>query len=212
MSSKIILADDHPLILTGIRSLIAQHQTGCEIVAEAHQVSELFKTLQQHHCDLLITDFSMPGDSRSDGLAMIQSLKRNYPQLSIIVLTQIQNAGILQSLLQLGVSGILLKKAVISELSDAIRHVLSGQKYLGHSVKLLLAESGMPDTTQPLQLTPKENEVVRLLASGMSVSQVAEYLNRSIKTISTQKKSAMQRLGLHSDSALFQYAKEKGLI
>lgn len=212
MSSKIILADDHPLILTGIRSLIAQHQPGCEIVAEAHQVSELFKTLQQHQCNLLITDFSMPGDSRSDGLVMLQNLKRSYQGLSIIVLTQIQNAGILQALLQLGVSGILLKKAVISELSDAIRHVLSGQKYLGHSVKMLLAESGMVNPAQSQQLTPRESEVVRLLASGMSVSQVAEYLNRSIKTISTQKKSAMQRLGLHSDSALFQYAKEKGLV
>lgn len=212
MSSKIILADDHPLILTGIRSLIAQHQPGCEIVAEAHQVSELFKTLQQHQCNLLITDFSMPGDSRSDGLVMLQNLKRSYPGLSIIVLTQIQNAGIFQALLQLGVSGILLKKAVISELSDAIRHVLSGQKYLGHSVKMLLAESGMVNPSQSQQLTPRESEVVRLLASGMSVSQVAEYLNRSIKTISTQKKSAMQRLGLHSDSALFQYAKEKGLV
>ena len=212
MSSKIILADDHPLILTGIRSLIAQHQPGCEIVAEAHQVSELFKTLQQHQCNLLITDFSMPGDSRSDGLVMLQNLKRSYPGLSIIVLTQIQNAGILQALLQLGVSGILLKKAVISELSDAIRHVLSGQKYLGHSVKMLLAESGMVNPAQSQQLTPRESEVVRLLASGMSVTQVAEYLHRSVKTISTQKKSAMQRLGLHSDSALFQYAKEKGLV
>lgn len=211
MSSKIILADDHPLILTGIRSLIAQHQPGCEIVAEAHQVSELFKTLQQHQCNLLITDFSMPGDSRSDGLVMLQNLKRSYPGLSIIVLTQIQNAGILQALLQLGVSGILLKKAVISELSDAICHVLSGQKYLGHSVKMLLAESGMVNPAQSQQLTPRESEVVRLLASGMSVTQVAEYLHRSVKTISTQKKSAMVRLGLQSDSDLFHYAKEQGL-
>ena len=77
MSFKIILADDHPLILTGIRSLIAHNQPGCEIVAEAHQVSELLNTLQQHNCDLLITDFSMPGDERSDGLTMIQQLKRD---------------------------------------------------------------------------------------------------------------------------------------
>ncbi|WP_429169100.1 response regulator [Aeromonas rivipollensis] len=62
MSFKIILADDHPLILAGIRSLITQSHIGCDIVAEAHQVSELLKTLQQHSCDLLITDFSMPGD------------------------------------------------------------------------------------------------------------------------------------------------------
>lgn len=211
MSFKIILADDHPLILTGIRSLIAHNQPGCEVVAEAHQVSELLNTLQQHSCDLLITDFSMPGDERSDGLTMIQQLKRDYPTLPILVLTQIHNAGILQSLLQLGVSGVLLKKAVISELSDAIRQILSGHSYIGNSVKTLLAEAGLDHHTTSIQLTPKESEVVRLLASGMSVTQVAEYLHRSVKTISTQKKSAMLRLGLQSDSALFHYAKEQGL-
>ncbi|MGX5836073.1 response regulator [Aeromonas piscicola] len=211
MSFKIILADDHPLILTGIRSLIAHNQPGCEVVAEAHQVSELLNTLQQHSCDLLITDFSMPGDERSDGLTMIQQLKRDYPTLPILVLTQIHNAGILQSLLQLGVSGVLLKKAVISELSDAIRQILSGHSYIGSSVKTLLAEAGLAHQTGLVQLTPKESEVVRLLAGGMSVTQVAEYLHRSVKTISTQKKSAMLRLGLQSDSALFHYAKEQGL-
>ncbi len=143
MSFKIILADDHPLILTGIRSLIAHHQPGCEVVAEAHQVSELLNTLQQHNCNLLITDFSMPGDERSDGLTMIQQLKRDYPTLPILVLTQIHNAGILQSLLQLGVSGVLLKKAVISELSDAIHQILSGHNYIGSSVKNLLADTGL---------------------------------------------------------------------
>ncbi|CAJ1892155.1 TPA: response regulator [Aeromonas hydrophila] len=212
MSFKIILADDHPLILTGIRSLIAHNQPGCEVVAEAHQVSELLNTLQQHSCDLLITDFSMPGDERSDGLAMVQQLRRDYPDLPIIVLTQIHNAGILLSLIQLGVSGVLLKKAVISELSDAIHQILSGQNYIGSSVKNLLADTGLLHQPPAQQLTPKENEVVRLLASGMSVTQVAEYLHRSVKTISTQKKSAMARLGLQSDSDLFHYAKEHGMI
>lgn len=211
MSFKIILADDHPLILTGIRSLIAHNQPGCEVVAEAHQVSELLNTLQQHSCDLLITDFSMPGDERSDGLTMIQQLKRDYPTLPILVLTQIHNAGILQSLIQLGVSGVLLKKAVISELSDAIRQILSGHSYIGGSVKTLLAEAGLDHQTSLAQLTPKESEVVRLLASGMSVTQVAEYLHRSVKTISTQKKSAMLRLGITSDSGLFFYANKHGL-
>ncbi|MGL6551250.1 response regulator [Aeromonas hydrophila] len=211
MSFKIILADDHPLILTGIRSLINQITPHCEVIAEAYQVSDLLNLLQQHDCELLITDFSMPGDERSDGLTMIQQLKRDYPTLPILVLTQIHNAGILQSLLQLGVSGVLLKKAVISELSDAIRQILSGHNYIGSSVKTLLAEAGLDHQTGLVQLTPKESEVVRLLAGGMSVTQVAEYLHRSVKTISTQKKSAMLRLGLQSDSALFHYAKEQGL-
>lgn len=212
MSFKIILADDHPLIVAGIRSLIAESQPSCEIVAEAHQVTELLKTLRQHTCDLLITDFSMPGDSRCDGLVMIQQLVRDHPSLPIIVLTQVQNAGVLQSLIHAGIRGVLLKKSVLSELSDAINHVLAGKEYIGSSVKQLLAEGGLIHNSPQAQLTPKESEVVRLLSSGMSVTQVAQYLNRSIKTISTQKKNAMLRLGIKSDSELFFYAKKSGLL
>lgn len=211
MSFKIILADDHPLILTGIRSLIDQITPHCEVIAEAYQVSDLLNLLQQHHCDLLITDFSMPGDTRSDGLVMIQQLRRDYPNLPIIVLTQIQNSAILQSLIQTGVKGLILKKSVINELADAIRQILLGHRYIGPTVQMLLASAGISGQGNNNPLTPKESEVVRLLASGMSVTQVADYLHRSVKTISTQKKSAMVRLGLQSDSALFLYARENGL-
>lgn len=211
MSFKIILADDHPLILTGIRSLIDQITPHCEVIAEAYQVSELLKSLQQHHCDLLITDFSMPGDTRCDGMVMIQQLRRDYPNLPIIVLTQIQNSAILQSLIQVGVNGLILKKSVINELADAIRQILLGHRYIGPAVNMLLADAGVSSQGNISPLTPKESEVVRLLASGMSVSEVADYLHRSVKTISTQKKSAMLRLGISSDSALFDYAKSSGL-
>ncbi|WP_429040039.1 response regulator [Aeromonas veronii] len=211
MSFKIILADDHPLILTGIRSLIEKITPHCEVVAEAYQVSDLLKLLQQHRCDLLITDFSMPGDTRSDGIVMVQQLRRDYPTLPIIVLTQIQNSGILQSLIQSGVNGLILKKSVINELADAIRQILLGHRYIGPAVKMLLANAGIAHHDNINPLTAKESEVVRLLASGMSVTQVADYLHRSVKTISTQKKSAMMRLGISSDSALFDYAKSSGL-
>ncbi|MFL9628763.1 response regulator [Aeromonas jandaei] len=211
MSFKIILADDHPLILTGIRSLIDQITPKCEVIAEAYQVSDLLNLLQQHHCDLLITDFSMPGDTRSDGMVMIQQLRRDYPNLPIIVLTQIQNSAILQSLIQVGVKGLILKKSVINELADAIRQILLGHRYIGPTVRMLLESAGISGQGNNNPLTPKESEVVRLLASGMSVTQVADYLHRSVKTISTQKKSAMTRLGISSDSALFDYAKNSGL-
>ncbi|MFM5294159.1 response regulator [Aeromonas veronii] len=211
MSFTIILADDHPLILTGIRSLIDQITPKCEVIAEAYQVSDLLNLLQQHHCDLLITDFSMPGDTRSDGMVMIQQLRRDYPNLPIIVLTQIQNSAILQSLIQVGVKGLILKKSVINELADAIRQILLGHRYIGPTVRMLLESAGIAGQGNNNPLTPKESEVVRLLASGMSVTQVADYLHRSVKTISTQKKSAMTRLGISSDSALFDYAKNSGL-
>ncbi|MGE6454195.1 response regulator [Shewanella baltica] len=212
MAFKIILADDHPIILTGVRSLMAGIQPSCEIVAEANNVSELWHTLVQHECDLLITDFSMPNDDNVDGIAMIKQLRRKYPNLPIIVLTQVHNLGVLQALMQIGINGLLLKKSVIAELAYTVKKVLSGSVYIGDAVRELLNEQGINQYSTPIELSLKEIEVVRLLANGMSVTQVASYLNRSVKTISTQKTNAMQKLGLKSDSELFHYAQQQGLF
>ncbi|BFL81865.1 response regulator transcription factor [Shewanella baltica] len=212
MAFKIILADDHPIILTGVRSLMAGIQPSCKIVAEANNVSELWHTLAQHECDLLITDFSMPNDDNVDGIAMIKQLRRKYPNLSIIVLTQVHNLGVLQALMQIGINGLLLKKSVIAELANTVKKVLSGSVYIGDAVRELLNEQGINQYSTPIELSLKEIEVVRLLANGMSVTQVASYLNRSVKTISTQKTNAMQKLGLKSDSELFHYAQQQGLF
>lgn len=212
MAFKIILADDHPIILTGVRSLMAEMQPSCDIVAEANNVSELWRTLEQHECDLLITDFSMPNDDNVDGMAMIKLLRRKYPNLPIIVLTQVHNLGVLQALLQIGIQGLLLKKSVIAELEKTVKKVLLGSVYIGETVRELLNEQGINQYAIPVELSLKEIEVVRLLANGMSVTQVASYLHRSVKTISTQKTSAMQKLGLKSDSELFHYAQQQGLF
>ncbi|MBI1674221.1 response regulator transcription factor [Shewanella sp. NKUCC05_KAH] len=212
MAFKIILADDHPIILTGVRSLMAEMQPSCDIVAEANNVSELWRTLEQHECDLLITDFSMPNDDNVDGMAMIKQLRRKYPNLPIIVLTQVHNLGVLQALLQIGIQGLLLKKSVIAELEKTVKKVLLGSVYIGETVRELLNEQGINQYTIPVELSLKEIEVVRLLANGMSVTQVASYLHRSVKTISTQKTNAMQKLGLKSDSELFHYAQQQGLF
>lgn len=212
MAFKIILADDHPIILTGVRSLMAEMQPSCDIVAEANNVSELWRTLEQHECDLLITDFSMPNDDNVDGMAMIKQLRRKYPNLPIIVLTQVHNLGVLQALLQIGIQGLLLKKSVIAELEKTVKKVLLGSVYIGETVRELLNEQGINQYSTPIELSLKEIEVVRLLTNGMSVTQVASYLNRSVKTISTQKTNAMQKLGLKSDSELFHYAQQQGLF
>nr|WP_320126881.1 response regulator transcription factor [uncultured Shewanella sp.] len=212
MAFKIILADDHPIILTGVRSLMAEMQPSCDIVAEANNVSELWRTLEQHECDLLITDFSMPNDDNADGMAMIKQLRRKYPNLPIIVLTQVHNLGVLQALMQIGINGLLLKKSVIAELANTVKKVLSGSVYIGDAVRELLNEQGINQYAIPVELSLKEIEVVRLLANGMSVTQVASYLHRSVKTISTQKTNAMQKLGLKSDSELFHYAQQQGLF
>lgn len=154
----------------------------------------------------------MPNDDNVDGMAMIKQLRRKYPNLPIIVLTQVHNLGVLQALLQIGIQGLLLKKSVIAELEKTVKKVLLGSVYIGETVHELLNEQGINQYAIPVELSLKEIEVVRLLANGMSVTQVASYLNRSVKTISTQKTNAMQKLGLKSDSELFHYAQQQGLF
>jgi two-component system capsular synthesis response regulator RcsB len=154
----------------------------------------------------------MPNDDNVDGMAMIKQLRRKYPNLPIIVLTQVHNLGVLQALLQIGIQGLLLKKSVIAELEKTVKKVLLGSVYIGETVRELLNEQGINQYTIPVELSLKEIEVVRLLANGMSVTQVASYLHRSVKTISTQKTNAMQKLGLKSDSELFHYAQQQGLF
>lgn len=190
MAFKIILADDHPIILTGVRSLMAEMQPSCDIVAEANNVSELWCILEQHECDLLITDFSMPNDDNVDGMVMIKQLRRKYPNLPIVVLTQVHNLGVLQALMKIGVHGLLLKKSVIAELEKTVKKVLLGSVYIGETVRELLDGQGVNQYITPVELSLKELEVVRLLTNGMSVTQVANYLHRSVKTISTQKNNA----------------------
>jgi len=151
-------------------------------------------------------------DHNVDGMAMIKQLRRKYPNLPIIVLTQVHNLGVLQALMQIGINGLLLKKSVIAELANTVKKVLSGSVYIGDAVRELLNEQGINQYSTPIELSLKEIEVVRLLANGMSVTQVASYLNRSVKTISTQKTNAMQKLGLKSDSELFHYAQQQGLF
>lgn len=207
MSFQVILADDHPLILTAVRNIIEEKFNCIKVVAEAQNATELHSLLRQHPCDILITDLNMPGGRDHDGLSMINKLCRDYPNLPIIVLTQIQNNAILHSLMSLmksEINAIILKKTVINELSNAIQKILDGQCYIDPALQALQANSIK-------HLSPKESEVVRLLAGGMSVSQIANHLNRSIKTISSQKKSAMARLGISSDSALFEYIKSSDI-
>ncbi|HDO1314169.1 response regulator [Aeromonas veronii] len=212
MSFRIILADDHPLILTGVRSLIEKTIAGGEVVAEASSVSELFSLLKQYECELLISDMSMPSDESKDGLIMFKRLRQEYPNLPIIVLTQIHNGAILRALVNVGVNSIISKKSLNDELAHAISEVLLGNCYISQSLGLLPSHKGISFQKKTLpSLTAKESEVIRLLASGMSVTQVANHLHRSIKTISSQKKSAMIKLNIASDGALFEYTRMSGL-
>ncbi|PVZ85778.1 transcriptional regulator RcsB [Serratia sp. S1B] len=200
---NVIIADDHPIVLFGIRKSLEQIEW-VNVVGEFEDSTSLISNLSKLNANVLITDLSMPGDKYGDGITLIKYIKRHYPQLSIIVLTMNNNPAILSAVLDLDIEGIVLKQGAPTDLPHALAALQKGMKFTPESVTKLLEKinsTGYGDK----RLSPKESEVLRLFAEGLLVTEIAKKLNRSIKTISSQKKSAMTKLGVDNDIALLNY-------
>lgn len=210
---RIILADDHPVVLLGIRAVIEKNKN-LNIVAEARDSDELIACLQAHACDVLVTDLSMPPGKHGESIVLIGHIRRHYPELPIIVLTMISNAALLRTVLDLGVRGLLDKARSIHEIGLALDAVLKGRKYVSQEILTAVERIGPKQGGKRgyQSLSPRETEVFRLLASGLSISEIAEQLHRTYKTISQQKNDGMRKLNLNTDVELYDYARQHGLI
>ncbi|TDV62455.1 response regulator transcription factor [Pseudomonas sp. LP_7_YM] len=210
---RVILADDHPIFLIGLKVVIEQNPHA-RVIAQASAPDELMQTLGNEPCDLLVTDFMMPVQDQNDGLRLLERIRREHPALPIIVVTMLNNVGLFRSMLALNVNGVLSKASMANELPAAIACVSTGNTFIADSVRRMLREASdhSSDTLVALRdLSPRELEVVRLLAAGNAVGTIAAQLHRSKQTVSAQKVSAMRKLGLVNDAALFIYLQEHGL-
>ncbi|WP_313654389.1 response regulator transcription factor [Pantoea sp.] len=196
MKKTVLIADDHPVYLLGLRTLLQTRQDRYQIVHEALSADEVMDKLAQLPVDIIITDLSMPGDRFPDGLTMVQTLTRHYPESMVVVVTMITNPELLASLRRCGVHAVLSKTTLSTNLIQSL-----------HSTSQGLIAPVKPE----VQLTQREIEVLRLLLRGLTVNQISAQLKRTKQTISTQKISAMRKLGASSDFELFQYAQSLGL-
>ncbi|MGC1550705.1 MAG: response regulator transcription factor [Rhodanobacter sp.] len=212
MRIRIILADDHPVVRIGARAIIEKSEIG-EIVAEAGNADQLFDVLAKTPCDVLISDFSMPGGQQPDGLAMMEAIARRYPKLPVLMLSVTSNLSILRFVVSAGVLGLVDKSSGLDELPAAIQAVHRGSNYVSRALKQRIAEMGEHalSASEAKPPSPKEFEVLRMLASGKTVTQIAEQVNRSITTISKQKSDAMRKLGIKTDVELYGFLKNAGL-
>ncbi|MDN7907513.1 response regulator transcription factor [Burkholderia diffusa] len=210
MNIRVTLADDHPTVLSGINHELGRVPT-IEIVATANSTDELVARLSGTVCDVLITDYVMPGGRVVDGLPLLKFLRRNWPDMKIVVLTTIDNPAIVQEMIKNGANAVLSKVDDIGHLIAATHAVYAGATYFSPSAqtKTPTAET-LSRMAQPL--TSREAEVIRLYTSGLSINEIAAQLNRSKQTISAQKIKAMKKLGIERDADLFQYAYETGLV
>lgn len=207
---RVVLADDHPVVRSGVRLLI-ENTTSARVVAEAGTPDELFAALERHPADIVLTDLSMPSGVAADGLGMLGRLQRRWPGIPLIVLTMVTNPHVLQMIRGAGVHGLLNKSDTLTELALALHAVAHGRTYLGSGIRRLLEDAGAT-AVATAALSPREAEVLRLYASGLTVSAIARHLDRSVKTVSRQKMDAMAKLGLRSDLELYAYARGNGLI
>lgn len=209
MRIRIVLADDHPVVRIGAKAILENSGVG-EVIAEASNPDELLDLLSKTKCDVLVTDFSMPDGTQPDGLAMIGTIRRRYPDLPILLLSMDTNFGLLRLISESGVKGLVDKASSMDELAIAVQTIHRGSTYTSSKLREVRTETAgneHPDSSA-VALTPKETEVVRLLASGMTVTKIAAQLHRSVATISRQKSTSMRKLNVRNDAEFFSLLKE----
>lgn len=199
---NVIIADDHPIVLFGIRKSLEQIEW-VNVVGEFEDSTALINNLPKLDAHVLITDLSMPGDKYGDGITLIKYIKRHFPSLSIIVLTMNNNPAILSAVLDLDIEGIVLKQGAPTDLPKALAALQKGKNSLQKAFLACWRKSAQA-VTATSACRQKRAKYYACFAEGF-VTEIAKKLNRSIKTISSQKKSAMMKLGVENDIALLNY-------
>ncbi|HEC23697.1 MAG TPA: response regulator transcription factor [Chloroflexi bacterium] len=212
---RIVLADDHAILRSGLRLLI-DSQPDMTVVGEAADGAQTLEQVEIHQPDLVLLDLSMPG---LGGLESLPLIRQRSPETRALILTMHDDEGYLRQALRAGAAGYVLKKAVDSELLDAIRAVGRGETYIHPAMTRLLLSGMLPEpaTTQeainPWQaLSEREFDVLRLVALGHTNAEIAERLSLSVKTVETYRARGMDKLGLETRAQLVRSALTYGLL
>ena len=207
---RLLLADDHTLVRAGLRALLDGMEGIC-VVAEADNGEQAVALALEHAPDVALLDITMPG---INGLQAAERILARLPQTRVIILSMHTAEEYVNRALALGVAGYLLKDAATRELKAALEAVVAGQNYLSPRLTSQLLESRVRqgEGAPKPGLTARQVEVLRLLALGKSVKEIAFELQLSAKTVETHRAQIMARLGLHDIASLVRYAIRTGLI
>lgn len=207
---RVVLADDHTLMREGLKHIL-QNAPDIEICAEATDGFETVQLVRKTAFDVLVMDLSMPGRC---GMELIRQIKDEAPKLAILVLTMHEEDEYAARTIRAGAMGYMTKEGAGAQLVNAIRRVASGRPYISMEVAEQLAMDAMPtrDDVPHKTLTNREFEVFNMLVTGKSVTDIAEVLHLSVKTVSTHKAHILEKLGTPSLAELVQYAVAQGLL
>ncbi|WP_151446088.1 response regulator [Lacisediminimonas profundi] len=208
---RIVIADDHTIMREGLKRIL-EGADDIEVVGEATDGFEALAQVRKGGFDLLMLDLSMPG---RNGVELIRQIKDETPKLPILILTMHDEEQYAVRAIRAGARGYLTKESAGTQLVSAIRKVASGRPYISLEVAEQLAMDAMPSMIEDLphkQLSDREFEVFSLLVGGKSITEIAESLHLSVKTVSTHKTRILHKMGVPSLADLVQYAVVHGLL
>jgi two-component system, NarL family, response regulator NreC len=211
---RLLLVDDHEVVRSGLRMLL-ENQADLKILGEADTGKQALEMVETLNPDVVIMDITLPDIS---GIEATRRIKEAHPDMAVVALTIHEDQQYFFEMLQAGASGYVPKRAAPDDLITAIRAAHRGETYIYPSLaKLLvgdfLSRSGEGDAKEAINgLTPRESEVLSLLAEGKTNDEIADLLSISVHTVARHRENLMGKLGLHSRSELVKYAIRKGLI
>ena len=209
---RVLLADDHTLVRAGLRKLL-ESLPEVEVVGEADDGRKALVLAAELQPDVVLMDLSMPG---LNGLEATARLTKSWPKIRVLVLSMYQNEEYVRQALRNGAVAYLLKDAAPRELAQALQTVLAGETYLSPSVSKCVAGGdtrALRSTPAPNeQLTPRQLDVLRLVAEGFSSKEIARQLDVSVKTVDSHRTSLMKQLDIHEVTGLVRYAIRTGVI
>lgn len=212
MAITILLADDHEIVRDGLRSLL-EKENGMRVIGEASSGREAVRCASELLPDVVILDIGMPD---LNGIEAARQMKARNPAMKILALSMHSDKRFVRQMLSSGASGYLLKDCAFEELTGAIHTVLRNQTYLspsiaGQVVKDYVRQLSETDAPERAILTPREREIIQLLAEGKSTKQTAAELNISVKTVETHRTQIMEKLNIDSIARLTKFAIREGL-
>lgn len=207
-SLRVLLADDHALVRAGMRALLAE-LPGIEVVAETGDGREALRLVRERKPDIALLDISMP---ELNGLEVVGRIARDHPNTRAIILSMHGDDESVRRALVAGAAGYLLKNSDRRELELALRAVARGDTWLSPSLTKRVVAMYMQGASPDAVLTPRQREVLQLVAEGHSNKEIASRLNVALKTVETHRTELMDRLGIHGVASLVRYAIQVGLV
>ncbi|SAK42131.1 LuxR family transcriptional regulator [Caballeronia catudaia] len=209
---RAIVADDHPVVVKGIQSFL-ERDGAVRVVATARDTLELADAVDTIPCDFVFSDIAMRGiDGENSSISFLKRLSWQERRPKVIVLTMLSQTRMLAGLVQIGVDGVIDKRDGLECLGDAISKVEAGGCFLSPCVEAAVRSLPLTSPARAGVLSRREWEVFQLYAQGLLVHEIADHFGRSRKTIATQKRSGMRKLGLESETELVSYLQQVGLI